>query len=200
MSFLGSADEDPKRRARRPLLFFLLVTLAVGAAASLFTEPSIPTWYAGLARPSFAPPNWVFAPVWTTLYVLMAVAAWRVWKRLRPASPARGALAEGRGSRPSEPSVVAGPRASADRWGLINIEMGAYGAQLVFNFGWSAIFFAAHQIGLALADIGLLLLLVLATTALFWRRDRVAGLLFLPYLLWTGFAAALNQGFWALNP
>src|SRR5690348_17960396 len=44
MSFLDSA-EDPKRAARRPLLFFLLITLAVGAAASLFTEPNIPTWY-----------------------------------------------------------------------------------------------------------------------------------------------------------
>ena len=116
MSFLDST-EDPKRAARRPLLFFLLLTLAVGAIASLFTEPNISTWYAGLARPSFAPPNWVFAPVWTTLYVLMALAAWRVWRQLRPASPAREALVVGRGTRPSEPSVVAGPRASADRWG-----------------------------------------------------------------------------------
>ena len=79
MSFLDSA-EDPKRAARRPLLFFILVTLLVGASASLFTEPNIPSWYAGLNRPAIAPPNWVFAPVWTTLYVLMALAAWRVWK------------------------------------------------------------------------------------------------------------------------
>ena len=166
MSFLDFLDEDPKRTARRPLLFFLLATLAVGALASLFTEPSIPTWYAGLAHPSFAPPNWVFAPVWTTLYVLMAVAAWRVWR-------------------------VTGTRST---------EMAVYALQLVFNFAWSAIFFALHQIGLALADIGLLLLLILAATLLFWRRDRIAGLLFLPYLCWTGFAAALNQAFWALNP
>ena len=191
MSFLYSTDEDPKRAARRPLLVFLLATLAVGAAASLFTEPSIPTWYAGLARPQFAPPNWVFAPVWTALYMLMAVAAWRVW-RLGPASPAREALAG--------EVVVAGPRASVDRWGLMNIEMGAYAVQLAFNFAWSVIFFAMHQIGLALADLGLLLLAILVTTILFWRRDHLAGLLFLPYLLWTGFAAALNEAFWALNP
>jgi tryptophan-rich sensory protein len=108
----------------------------------------------------------VFAPVWTTLYVLMAVAAWRVWR-------------------------VTGTK---------SLEMAAYAAQLCFNFAWSAIFFAAHQIGLALADICLLLLLILGTTTLFWRRDRIAGLLFLPYLLWSGFAAALNQAFWTLNP
>ena len=165
MSFLDSA-EDPKRVARRPLLFFLLITLAVGAAASVFTEPNIPTWYAGLARPSFAPPNWVFAPVWTTLYVLMAVAAWRVWR-------------------------VTGSR---------SLEMGAYAVQLIFNFAWSAIFFAAHQIGFALAEICILLALILATTILFWRRDRLAGWLFLPYLAWTSFAAALNYAFWSLNP
>ena len=166
MSFLYSTDEDPKRAARRPLLLFLLVTLAVGALASVFTEPNITSWYAGLVHPAFAPPNWLFAPAWTALYMLMAVAAWRVWR-------------------------VAGTK---------SLEMAFYAAQLFSNFLWSAIFFAAHQIGLALADIGLLLLLILGTTILFWRRDRIAGLLFLPYLLWTGFAAALNQAFWVLNP
>ena len=165
MSFLDSTD-DPKRAERRPLLYFLLGTLAVGASASFFTEPSISTWYAGLIRPSFAPPNWVFAPVWTTLYVLMGVAAWRVWRIAGTKSP----------------------------------EMGVYAALLIFNLAWSAIFFSAHQIGLALAELCLLLVLILAATILFWRRDRIAGLLFLPYLAWSSFAAALNHAFWALNP
>jgi tryptophan-rich sensory protein len=78
--------------------------------------------------------------------------------------------------------------------------MFAYAVQLLFNFAWSAIFFAAHQIGLAFIEICILLVLILATTILFWRRDPVAGLLFLPYLAWTAFAAALNDAFWALNP
>ena len=213
MSYFYSADEDPRRTARRPLLFFLLATLAVGALASAFTEPNIRGWYGGLLHPALTPPDWVFAPVWTALYVLMAVAAWRVWRQLGSASLAREAL--GRGSRPSEPSAAAGPggpkargsgrpfagpTASLDGWGLMNIEMGAYGAQLVFNFGWSAIFFGAHRIGLALADISFLVLLVLITTLLFWRRDRIAGLLFLPYLGWTAFTTVQNQGLWALNP
>ena len=67
----------------------IALTLMVGALGSLVTTPAIPTWYAGLARPSFAPPNWVFAPVWTTLYVMMAVAAWLIWRQ--PPSPARRA-------------------------------------------------------------------------------------------------------------
>jgi translocator protein len=78
MSFLYPTG-DPKQH--RPLYCFLLATLGVGALASLFTTSQIPTWYAGLNHPAIAPPNWVFAPVWTTLYVLMAVAAWRVWKQ-----------------------------------------------------------------------------------------------------------------------
>jgi tryptophan-rich sensory protein len=77
-------DDDPGkdlgRAARRPMLAFILVTLAVGAAASAFTEPQIATWYDHLIRPAYAPPDFVFPLVWTTLYVVMAVAAWRVWK------------------------------------------------------------------------------------------------------------------------
>jgi tryptophan-rich sensory protein len=79
MSFLDSAD-DPKKAQRRPLYGFLITTLGVGALASVFTKSQIPVWYAGLNHPSIAPPNWVFAPVWTSLYILMAFAAWRVWK------------------------------------------------------------------------------------------------------------------------
>ncbi len=75
MSFL---DSPP--RSRRPLYLLLIITLGVGAAGSLFTTPQIPTWYAGLNHPAIAPPNYLFGPVWTTLYILMAFAAWRVWR------------------------------------------------------------------------------------------------------------------------
>lgn len=169
MSFLDSADDDPsadpRRAARRPMLLFILVTLAVGAFASVFTEPSIPTWYAGLIHPSFAPPNWLFAPVWTALYILMAVAAWRAWRVRGLKSPA-----------------------------LI-----AYGLQLFLNFCWSAIFFSLHRMGAALIEIGTLWLALLVTTILFFRADKLSGLMLLPYLAWTAFAVALNYAFWALN-
>lgn len=69
----------------------LLLVAAVSAAGSLVTLPKIPGWYAGLAKPAFSPPPWVFGPIWTTLYVLMAVAAWRIWLAGKPASgPALG--------------------------------------------------------------------------------------------------------------
>jgi translocator protein len=166
LSFLYSTDDDPKRAARRPLQAFILVTLLIGAGASVFTEPQIATWYAGLAQPSFTPPSWIFAPVWTTLYVVMAVAAWRVWR-------------------------IAGTR---------SVEMLAYAVQLILNFAWSWVFFALHRIGLALAEILILDLAILFTTILFVRRDRLAGLIFLPYLAWSLFASLLTRTLWILNP
>jgi tryptophan-rich sensory protein len=53
----------------------------VGGEAARFTVPNVAGWYAGLARPPLSPPNWLFGPVWTVLYVLMAVSAWLVWRR-----------------------------------------------------------------------------------------------------------------------
>lgn len=60
------------------LAFFVLISLAAGFIGSLFTMDSIATWYATLNRPSWTPPNWVFGPVWTTLYGLMGTAAYLV--------------------------------------------------------------------------------------------------------------------------
>jgi tryptophan-rich sensory protein len=150
--------------SNRPLLVFVLLSVAVGMTASVFTEPSIPTWYAGLHKPHFNPPNWLFAPVWTTLYVLMGIAAGRIWKRTG-----------------------------------FGLAIQAWGLQLVLNFFWSALFFWQHQIGWALADLGAMWLAILATLILFSKRDQIAGLLMLPYLVWVSFAFALNASILSLN-
>jgi tryptophan-rich sensory protein len=55
--------------------------LAVGALAGVWMEDGMRGWYAALVKPPVIPPDWLFAPVWTALYVLMAIAAWRVWRR-----------------------------------------------------------------------------------------------------------------------
>ncbi|MGD2133226.1 MAG: tryptophan-rich sensory protein [Maricaulaceae bacterium] len=65
-------------RLLRRVLFAVAPVVAVSLLGQLATTPNIPTWYAGLDKPGFTPPNWVFAPVWTSLYLLMAVAAWRL--------------------------------------------------------------------------------------------------------------------------
>jgi benzodiazapine receptor len=83
----------PDRSFGRHIGFALLALLVVAAASALgqiATYPNIATWYAGLAKPPFNPPNWIFAPVWTALYLLMAFALWRVL-RLPAGAPGRAA-------------------------------------------------------------------------------------------------------------
>jgi benzodiazapine receptor len=63
------------------LIVAVLLPLLVGVLGSVFTIDAVRSWYPTLARPSFAPPSWVFGPVWTTLYVSMGVASWLVWRR-----------------------------------------------------------------------------------------------------------------------
>jgi tryptophan-rich sensory protein len=77
--------------------------------------------------------------------------------------------------------------------------MAAFALQLALNFTWSVVFFGLHGIGAALIEIVALDLAILATLILFVRRDRLAGLLFLPVLAWTLFATVLNHAFWRLN-
>lgn len=62
------------------LLAIVAACLAIGAIGGAVTSTSVGTWYQQLRKPSFNPPDWVFAPVWTTFYIAMAVAAWRVWR------------------------------------------------------------------------------------------------------------------------
>jgi len=79
------------------------------------------------------------------------------------------------------------------------LALGLFVAQMVFNVAWTPTFFRAQNLALALGVIGGLLLLVVPTLIAFWRVDRTAGLLVVPYLLWVAFAAVLNYRFLALN-
>ena len=63
------------------LVVSIIACLAAGIIGSIFTRSAIPTWYATLEKPAFNPPNWLFAPVWTLLYIMMGIAAFLVWRK-----------------------------------------------------------------------------------------------------------------------
>lgn len=146
------------------LAFWLALSAIVAAVGASFETGA---WYQQIAKPDWTPPGWIFGPVWTFLYIAMAVAAWLVWQS--------GGWAENR------------------------FALTAYLIQLVLNAAWSWIFFGEHAIGLALADIILLLLLIIVVMIAFWKKNLVAGLLMLPYVLWVGFASVLNYSIWMLH-
>ena len=137
---------------------------AVAAAGSVTAD----TFYAQLALPAWAPPAWVFGPVWTALYAIMGIAAWLVWR-------ARG-------------------------FGRALSALLLYLLQLGVNVLWSWLFFSWRLGLMAMIDILVLLVLILATLIAFWGVRPLAGWLLLPYLLWVGFAAVLNHAIWQLNP
>jgi tryptophan-rich sensory protein len=68
-----------KTKTLPSLIFALVLCFAAAALGSVFTTSSITTWYATLDKPVFSPPNWIFGPVWTVLYICMAIALWLVW-------------------------------------------------------------------------------------------------------------------------
>jgi len=146
---------------------FVVLCFAVAAAGGAVTATSVGTWYAELAKPAFNPPDWLFGPVWAVLYLMMALAGWRVWRR-------RGA-------------------------GETGLALAAWGVQLALNFCWSLLFFGARMIGAALVEIAVLLTAIVVTCALFWRIDRVAGALLIPYAGWVAFATMLNAALWQLD-
>jgi translocator protein len=58
----------------------LVLVFAVAGVGGFFNSMGMPEWYASLEKPAFQPPSWIFGPVWTLLYIMMAAAAWLVWK------------------------------------------------------------------------------------------------------------------------
>jgi tryptophan-rich sensory protein len=134
------------------LLGFLAAAFIAGGIGSAATFENVRSWYPSLQKPSWTPPNWLFGPVWTCLYVAMSVAAWRVWRR-----------SEGSAAR---------------------TELTLYAAQITLNLFWSIVFFGLRNPALGLIDIVLLWSLLLTMQIRFFRADRIAALLWLPYLLW----------------
>lgn len=168
----ATATPRPSAPGTHPLLAlagWLLLTFAAGAVGGIASRDAS-GFYAQLDRPAWAPPASVFGPVWSTLYLLIGIAAWLVWR-------AR--------------DVDDGARRRA---------LALFVGQLVLNALWTWLFFGWRMGGAAVAEIALLWLAIAATLAAFWRVRRVAGLLLLPYLAWVSYAAALTVSLWRRNP
>ena len=88
------------------LVVFIVVCLGAGGLGAIATTPEIEGWYKTIAKPSWNPPDWIFGPVWTTLYVMMAVAAWLVWKPEGFKAAAKPLTLVRRSARPEHRLVV----------------------------------------------------------------------------------------------
>ncbi len=144
----------------------LIIPQLAGLIGSLFTTPHITTWYATLNRPSIAPPNWVFGPVWTFLFLLMGI------------------------------SLIPIIKSKIQHKEIAYI---VFGTQLILNILWSVFFFGLQNPGLALFEIIFLWFVILMNILIFYKINKWAGLLLIPYWLWVSFAIALNYSFWILN-
>jgi len=144
-----------------------IVVAFVPSATAAFVETG--PWYDGLDRPAWTPPSWVFGPVWTLLYLLMGIAAWRVWVR------------HGFGDRRAR------------------LALGLFLVHLIFNAAWTILFFGLQMPTAAAVEIVILWAMIVVLVPLFWERDRLAGALLAPYLLWVTYATTLSIGFAVLN-
>ncbi len=169
------------------LLLSILLAQSAGLIGSLATRPNIDTWYRALEKPAFTPPDWVFPVVWPTLFLLMGIAAWLVYRT--PERKTREFWGEGA----SYESMFL-PRRPSRRKAL-----GLYGVHLLFNVLWSFLFFGWHMPGLAFAEIIILLALIVLTTRFFYRIRPMAGYLMVPYILWVSYATVLNGAIWWMN-
>lgn len=169
---MSTQDHASGSSTAKPIVSLLLcLTLVYGVAfvASLANLQDMPIWYQTLNKPSWNPPSWIFSPVWTVLYGLMGWALWLVWRTRE---------------------VPSGRRSTALFLFLV---------QLALNGLWSWLFFGWRQVSLAAWELGLLNVVVALTIWAFFRVNRTAGWLLVPYMAWILFALALNVEIARLN-
>lgn len=151
----------------KPIATGAAAALAVATAGALVTDLS--PWYYALEQPAWKPPDWLFAPAWTTIFALAAASGITGWRALRNAPTAR-------------------------LWLLVMFAMNA-----TFNVLWSGLFFRLHRPDIALFEVAFLWLSVAFLIVLLWRPSKAAALLLIPYLAWVSFAAVLNYAVVQLN-
>jgi translocator protein len=173
--FLKRSSASYKRDFLR-LAISIAAPLMAAVIGSIFTSESVSTWYQTIEKPLFSPPNWLFGPVWTTLYVLMGVSLFLIWRAT---------------------STATFPQ---DRRGRKIAAFIAFGSQLILNVLWSFLFFGLRSPQLAFAEIVILLISIVITIVIFSKISRLAAILMVPYAGWVTFASFLNLQIWLLNP
>ena len=152
----------------KKLVAAIIICQGTGLLAGLATASSVSSWYTTLDKPGFTPPNWLFAPVWTALYFIMAIAAYLVWQKEIKAEGVKKALI-------------------------------LFLMQLLLNGLWSIFFFGLRSPLLGLVDIIALIIVLTLTIFKFYKINKIAAYLLLPYLLWVLYATALNLAIVLLN-
>ena len=176
--FMKKPSASYKRDLLR-LVVSIAIPLIAGAVGAIFTSESIATWYQTIEKPSFTPPNWLFGPVWTTLYVLMGLSLFLVWRGLTSSTITTTFL--------------------ENRRSVKIVTFIAFGTQLILNVLWSFLFFGLRSPQLAFAEIMMLLASIAVTIVIFSKISKLAAVLMLPYAGWVTLASFLNLQIWLLN-
>ena len=145
----------------------------------------IDTWYAQVNRPTWQPPNWLFGPAWAVLYFCMGLASFLVWKDGRKQSKAE-----------IEQTCYFG---WSEYTTISKVAMGLYLVSIALNWAWTPVFFGLHRVLDSFAIIVVLDVVVFCSIFVFFKINKAAGLLMVPYLCWISFATALNVAIWQLN-
>ena len=151
------------------IIFFLCVCVA-SSSGFIFPLGSQNEWFSNLNSPSFAPPNWLFGPVWTTLYLLIATSAY--------------ILTQENKSTQNE---------------LFPLAISLWSLQLALNVIWTPIFSGAQNLETAFYYIIGLWISILAYIIVSYRISKKAAILMIPYLAWVSFASVLNYSYWQIN-
>lgn len=151
------------------IFYCVTVCLTIGFLSGKVTQSSIKTWYPLINKPIFNPPDWLFRPVWTFLFIAMGVAAALIWNEIEN----------------NEKEVKKA--------------LTVFVIQLGLNALWSFLFFGLNNILLALIEIIILLLVLIECYKVFKPINPIASKLFIPYIAWVSFATLLNTSIWYLN-
>ncbi len=173
------------------LITAIVVCELAGIIGSVFTISAISGWYATLQKPALNPPSWVFGPVWITLYALVGISLYLVWKN---DWKVQNHILEGKRKAWNYLSE----RFWTGSWQKENI-IAIFSIQILLNILWPFVFFGLKFPGLAFFEILALWFAILYTIINFYRISKVSAYLFLPYILWVSFAIYLNYAIWMLN-